>query len=1151
MINLTSWFKNKGKDLEKLLKESQLYGNKIGLLSPKSQATRTFPTTTYEAPKFEIPKIDWTKAPKIKKNLGREIEKRLRQSKLLKSAKSAYEYQLDRARLNPSGNRIVDELFMPARNQRGLLNVWNMASQQDFGQQFQDFFETRKDTTLLGRTFEQVKPYVTGKEKITPERIESGLTSFEQRVGTKGLFGKEEALLPKTISPLPRRAYDLLTKGGKTGLYSKESERIIEKMTKPGSGGFNGLTKEEQDFLVSGSLDIIFIATTAPRPGGGISPKLRDFIRGKGPVVEPAGQLLLPSGKPSAKKQIVNLDRLNLTKEEKTVMETVIAKVKPQFEKLKGGKLSNDEVAEAALTSDIMERVVPKAESKQVASEFLRARQEVVAVDKEVTKLLKKGDNEMAEMVIKDLIERLKVVKSGATDRGRQLQALKIQAGEVGTRQKVLSQIAAISDKTDEIARQATKVKWDDARSVTKFYRNWVEPSKLEIFDEYRYSNALSGFGTQMRNFTGNLVQLIDRPVIKAFSGDPKGAALFVRGAIQGLPKAVENAGRGLRGELVPQKLELRRLATLKLPVVFQVPFRVLEGADQLFQTMLREGELASGASLKEANKIAERWVFRNALDPANKTGQGYLLSGMDALAQKFLNLRKPLKIGGKTVSNPVSWFSLFVQTPLQIAKGGIERTPIVGLANIPGVKNKKEAFAKQLVGSLVMLLSAIMAMQDRTTGPAPRDSKARELFYAEGKKPFSVKVGNVWIPMISFGVFFPALAIPAAWRWANEESPTAMTDSNWKKAEKGMLEIMKRYATLPFLEGLGTFVDIFSGNPSATFGSGMAFNASQLIPAASLQRDIAKLIDNIYRRPKGFLESLMSGIPFLSKQISPHTTPAGLPAKRLPLNILTPFDVGIETPQTQQLGPFFDARIQQLQQNRVKSQRKKSLEETVGRLEAGREPKEGNWFSELFFKKRETTKEGIITDPLLLALEKQAKSSAETDRIKEIFSVGLPRQEIEKILMEEGFGTWAEASTVIIEKLEIKTGSRPDYIKGLLKDLPNIEYREMVLFLAEKSCLTTGVVDYWFNAGTITKQQKSQLKEMIKFAKGKKTSYTAGGTIRKKRKLPKVKSPSYRTIKVSAPPKSKRIPIMKPKRLEISKIVEPSKKKYQMNVKI
>lgn len=436
-----------------------------------------------------------------------------------------------------------------------------------------------------------------------------------------------------------------------------------------------------------------------------------------------------------------------------------------------------------------------------------------------------------------------------------------------------------------------------------------------DIVDEYRYNNMLSNPLTHLRNVSSNLMNTyLIRPGTLAVSGKPLDAIKYEAGALGAIPEALVKAFKTFKEGKPIEKLDnvdLTKYKPQRLPVLLGAPSRLLQSADDFFSTLIQAGEKARGANAEDAFKTARYTLFQQDLKPQ---GQGVVLNKIDDLTRAVYGLRR---VG-------LGWFIPFIKTPMNVAKQWIEYSPL-GVATLPGAANKKEQVAKMLMGSMVSVVGAKMAMEDRTTWSAPTDTKAKELFYASGKKPFSVKIGDKWVPMQAFGTLAYAMALPAAVKQYQEDSRTALTDSQIEKLTQAAMGGLQFFSQQTFVSGLGSFVNLARGDVDFTLSKNLAYTAGQLIPLAGLQRYVANIVDPVYRKPSGVVEQLKSGIPFLTKGIEPYTDPYGDPSKRLPINNVVPYAVG---QQNNEFEEPLQMRNQQLQLNNVINKQKKDLEQ-------------------------------------------------------------------------------------------------------------------------------------------------------------------------------------------------------------------------------
>jgi Asp-tRNA(Asn)/Glu-tRNA(Gln) amidotransferase C subunit len=613
--------------------------------------------------------------------------------------------------------------------------------------------------------------------------------------------------------------------------------------------------------------------------------------------------------------EAVNLARLNIAPETKQVIEKTAEEIAPLLSKVKGARLSNAEVIEAAASSDILRKGTTREATLKSEAALLRTRQHLAAAAQN-------------GKITPDFIDNLRVVSAEATRRGRELQALSIGADpSLNTIQtKLVRQLVEMGKSTDEIIKAAEGVDFTSAKQVTAFYRKFVKPTLPELVDEYRYINLLSSPKTHITNAFSNILQsTILRPATRLVSGAidtfasklagkeqeyfVKQVPAYYRGIANGFSEATSKALKALKGESFIERPDLARIPTgSKALAPGQIVPRALEASDAFFRTLAEFGErealavkykkagktINEAEIAEEATRNAMELVFRKPLDATNESGHGTLLSRVDQLTSVIYNLRK---VPG------VKWFVPFVETPMNILKQGIEYSPL-GVATLSGNTRKLEQVSKMIVGSTVMAGAGALALDGRTTWSLPTNTKDRAAFYEAGLQPYSVKIGDTCVSYSKLGPLAYPIAMAAAMRYYAKDDPKAAVDPNSAVAKNLLRGIAEFFSDQSYVQGLGDLLDVGRGDQTAL--NRIATNVpSQLVPLASLQRWITQIIDPVYRKAPAdvsvpaIIENLKKGIPGLSFSVEPYRTNSGEPSRRqMPmLNAATPLPITKETP--------------------------------------------------------------------------------------------------------------------------------------------------------------------------------------------------------------------------------------------------------------
>ena len=431
-----------------------------------------------------------------------------------------------------------------------------------------------------------------------------------------------------------------------------------------------------------------------------------------------------------------------------------------------------------------------------------------------------------------------------------------------------------------------------------------------DILDEYRYNNMLSNPLTHIRNAWSNIINtFITRPATLAAQGKPLKAMSYELGALKSLPKGTVAFFKAVREGASFGKMDITKLSKAgpikpKRLGIYNLPSNLMEGGDKFFRALIEGGEKATGTTAEEARQIAEYSLFRSDLFPA---GQGVLLNKVDELTKAAYGLR----------SVGLGWFIPFIRTPMNVAKQWIEFSPM-GITTTLGAAKPKEQLAKAFLGSVATVMGANMALEGRTTWAPPSDATARKLFYDSGRKPYSVKIGNTWVPLQTTGVFAWALGLPAAVKYYQDEAPKAFTDTNVDKLGAMIFSPLGFWTDQTFVTGLGSFVKLAQGDIDWNFPRTVGYTASQIKPFNGLLRYVANVIDPVFRKPKTIEQQLVSDIPGMTRNLPFYETSTGEPARRNIPSYFTPYSVGIGN---QQFEEPYQQRMYKLQYNAIMRQ--------------------------------------------------------------------------------------------------------------------------------------------------------------------------------------------------------------------------------------
>lgn len=430
------------------------------------------------------------------------------------------------------------------------------------------------------------------------------------------------------------------------------------------------------------------------------------------------------------------------------------------------------------------------------------------------------------------------------------------------------------------------------------------DTSLVRKLEEWSTAAKLTSPVTSMRNIIGNTLTFANRAAEQGIA-NLLGAAQG-RTSIKSLPKVLGTrsgykAATAKGWEIMKDAALLRQTSDNlrqgegfknaiggKFGEAVRIPFKFLEAADEFGKTILRDSRLN-----QEAFELATKEGFRgedlvNRVDELLKAPTEGMIKAADADAITH-TFQTPLGKTGTAAQNFINsmpggkFFVPFLKTPTNIVKYQLTRSAVGAPGQIVkgvakrGTREGDEAIARAFMGTALSLgtLNWVRENQDFITGAAPKDQAERDAFYAEGKQPFAIRIGDKWVGYQNFqpmGLYLlQAKALSDAMDKNDDKSAGKIALDMAQIAAQGVLE-------LPFVSGMANVVEALA-DPEKKAESFVADVLKGGIPNAV--RDIRLYQDKIIRAPKNLKEEIMDMIPGLSEQLDPRTTTLGTPAER------------------------------------------------------------------------------------------------------------------------------------------------------------------------------------------------------------------------------------------------------------------------------
>ncbi len=621
----------------------------------------------------------------------------------------------------------------------------------------------------------------------------------------------------------------------------------------------------------------------------------------------------------------INLDRIDTEDDVKRLMQEISLGDTSAIDQARRGKISHDETKRAAMRSGVTEKTLLKHKTGQAlnAEDSLKASMINAASAKRVFASMKKvneggTDQDLLEFLA--LIEKHKIIQAAesgiATEAGRALSARRI----VKTGEEIeLKSLKAIIDKlggrevTEDIAKRLAQIDPSDIGSVNKFLQEAGKATTADKVFEVWVNSLLSSPITHMVNVTSNGLTFLSQfpehavaggfdAVRSAITGKPRSRfageaaeAFFSIG--QGLKLGVRNMLWSFRTGLpsdAQAKLETRTFRAIegKIGEVIRLPGRALIAMDEFYKGVNYTTELhalafreATKQGLKGKAKASRIATIVN--NPSKELTEKARETMLNRVFQKELSgsLKKlsAARLQEDRTGIILRFIVPFVRTPVNIAKFGLERTPL-GFIDVVSRQLGKDPLApedlanqlsKATLGTMIGAVTYQYALEGKVTGGGPKNRLQREALYRTNWRPYSIKIGNKYYPYGRLEPIGSILGMAADLA----EGTNALSEEEYSDLAVRMVRsVSKNVTSKTFLRGLSNALDALS-DPDRYAGPWMESFGGTVVPR--IVAGAARSSDDFLRETEGLGEYIQSQIPFLSQDLLPKRNLWGEPIER------------------------------------------------------------------------------------------------------------------------------------------------------------------------------------------------------------------------------------------------------------------------------
>ena len=503
-------------------------------------------------------------------------------------------------------------------------------------------------------------------------------------------------------------------------------------------------------------------------------------------------------------------------------------------------------------------------------------------------------------------------------------------------------------------------------------------PGDFETFSKaYFYNNIFSSVQTWERNFLGGLANaFIVRPATLA--GENVAAKMFkVLG--KNLPEAMTQLPKGEIGNYYKQLLGNIGNASNKfmevvrnpnyisrtdnptvryyfdkarenqLPKVFTNIGRFMEAMDQFNaslimgaeENLMRNRGFSPEIATQKAFAVSQELLGRSSFGKGFQRGdfangnwkqkikeQGWIDPFFDTIGNKGYELRGGGG-GAQTLLTTAVFPVIRIAVNLQKLKTKLFLPSQLFNVLSKDPTNRKLADYGYLVASG---FTTAFAIDKLTKGEiefeAPRDEKAKQLFYDSGKKPYSVKIGDSYVPFQYLEVFGAPFLAMGAIKSAFQDNPEALNQSVIDKTSLALQKFVKAYLVSPtYLSTLSNIYESFNQINGKDWTQALAYPATGLVPFSGFLRDLSDVIDPIRRKKTSAWDEFKSVFAPLRQDLEPFRNSQLQPVQLNSSELYAPYGIGTANPQRE---AQYDKRIQELQQTKFRQSQVKGEKDRV-----------------------------------------------------------------------------------------------------------------------------------------------------------------------------------------------------------------------------
>ena len=529
------------------------------------------------------------------------------------------------------------------------------------------------------------------------------------------------------------------------------------------------------------------------------------------------------------------------------------------------------------------------------------------------------------------LFELMAIERGVAAEAGRALQAYKSTVTAIDKHERQISKYLADPKKSQDVKDYIYKkiAEFDGTPDeMANLLRELDQASLIEMMVEFATAaklwtpathvvNMISSSTRMLMNAPVHSISAMFDAVVSKLTGKARtrfmsDAFAEVQGQITGWKHAGREATKALKDEDYAFRARILDDVETKGPAIkgrpgknglsdrflnvfgkaVRIPFRALGAEDLLLRKPSEMGAMyvalnrkARMDGLTPNSKEWNDFMQKSLGDPVGEMGVDFMKE-IQTIADENL-FQEALHPSLKRISDiretvPALKFIVpFFRTIVNLQKQAIQFSPMSPI--LPSTRTalkggggpQADALAKMTLGTAVTIPLVFHALEGNITLAAPTNAAERDSFYAEGKVPYAVRIGDKWWPYQRFSPYSEWFVHAAAMAEAvnNDDEKTQA-----EIATHIFFTMTQNFFDKSFATGMHDFLEAMS-NPERSDSWVQNFITGATVP--NFIPLAARTVDPTVRESSNLREAYISKIPYLSQTLPAKTDVFGEPITR------------------------------------------------------------------------------------------------------------------------------------------------------------------------------------------------------------------------------------------------------------------------------